>query len=526
MNQQQQLVGRNQRGRGRARALGGGHRGRGRGERRHARPYGLRQVRRPARRYGFDDDAQEDNLQQNNEREEQYEYELEDHDNEPVLEEVPMVVPHGAQEQPQVQPQAQAQDQLVLQPLLQLVTQLLGQQAAPARQEEKRKVKIPDYDGTQCYTHFRAQFIALTSRMTEVEKGQRLLECLKGKSVIVLNMLVQQSKALTYTNLDEILTRTFSMPQSIWQRKRAFEELKQKTEQSLQDYAQDVERIGREYMVTHVESDLQEALVSQFIKGLLDRSAASKLAFAPVDTLQDAVKHLNRGLLLCGEEPPAKKVRLAETTVTEATGDEAVAGPSSAPDDPMSVLVNALKTLTNAKGGKKEAQVRTAQQTAESDQGTQTRGRGRPRGTGRGRGRGNYNNQRGNHNGGHNGNNKGACHYCGKDGHYAYECRRRIREEGNQQEGGHQQGGYQQGGHHQEGYRGNGRGRGGGQRQYAPYFPPEALHHAMAYYQFQQERQNNHGNGGNHGNGNNGNQRNGNQRAIAMPYVPQNDQGN
>lgn len=525
MDQEQRLVdaavgpnrrGRGGRGRGRGlpHARGGGHRGRGRGQRGgRGQAYGLRQVVRPARRYGYDDDDQ-DNLQ-HDEHEDEHHYA-----NEPeVLAEVPDVV---REEVPQVAPQAAApvaQDQLAaIQPLLQLVTQIFGQRVAPnpATQEEKRKIKIPDYDGTQCYTHFRAQFIALTSKMTEEEKGQRLLECLKGKAVTVLNMLEQQKKALTYVNLDEILTRTFTLPQSIWQRKRAFEELKQKPDQSLQDYAQDIERVGREYMVTHVESDLQEALVSQFIKGLLDRSAASKLAFAPVDTLQDAVKHLNRGLLLCGEEPPTKKVRLAEATAAKGpTGNEAAAGPSSASDDTtMSVLVNALKALTNTTIAKKEVQVRSAQGTAESDQGTQTRGRGRPRGTGRGRGRGTYNNP------GNSTNGKGTCHYCGKDGHHAYECRKRLRDEGERQQGG---------------YRGNGRGR-GGYRQYAvPYFPPEAMHTAMALYRFQQEQQGNNGQhqgGQNQSGQNQGGQNqvtnNNNQRAIAMPYVPANrgNQGN
>lgn len=484
----------NQRGRGRGRPRG--RRGRGGAHLRGGR--GAR-VRRPVQRYGYEDDDDDEDLEQDEENE------------------------AGQAQQAQAQQaqanQAQAQAGIpaeLFQPFLQLVNDLLVQRAVPQQQQQERpRVRIPHYEGDQCYSVFRAQFMALTSQMTEQERGQRLLEALRGKAATVLTMLQQQQRDVTFTNLDDILARTFSMPKSLWQRKRDFEELKQQEGQSLHDFAQNVERIGREYMVTHTESDLQEALVTAFVKGLKDKSAAAKLAFAPVDNLQDALKHLNRGLLLCTEEPPTKKVRLTEVA------DESQPGPSSKPDPvDITAIVNALKAIVpqTATPVNQTVAVRSVEDEATPGNPAPVRGRGRGRGRGfrgrgQGRGAGQYNGNDGN------GGNR-TCHYCGKVGHFIAECRNRIRDQ--------QQGNYR-GGH-------NG---GNNNRNFLPYFPPEALHTAMAYYRFQQDQQNvqnwnRNGNGGN-GIGNNGNRNNfgtnndngnrGGPSGACMPYVP-NNQGN
>lgn len=108
--------------------------------------------------------------------------------------------------------------------------------------------------------------------------------------------------------LNEILSKTFNKETSFWQRKRDFETLQQKETQSVQDFALELEHVGRQYMVTLNERDIQEALVTAFVRGLRDRTVARRLAFSQSDTLADAMRNLNRGMLL-SEEPPAKRTR-------------------------------------------------------------------------------------------------------------------------------------------------------------------------------------------------------------------------
>ncbi|XP_034250188.1 uncharacterized protein LOC117650715 [Thrips palmi] len=62
------------------------------------------------------------------------------------------------------------------QPFVQLVGQLLAAKNPQA-------FRVPEYDGTLCYTMFRAQFVALTSGLTREEQGSRLLGALRGRAL-------------------------------------------------------------------------------------------------------------------------------------------------------------------------------------------------------------------------------------------------------------------------------------------------------------------------------------------------------
>ena len=197
--------------------------------------------------------------------------------------------------------------------IAQLMTQNLQQGARVQAAQEppvpaKAQLQVPEYNGDQCYSAWHEQFLTCTEGCTEEERGSKLVAALRGKAANVLTMLRQQQKPKTYQELNGILSKTFNKETSFWQRKRDFETLQQKETQSVQDFALELEHVGRQYMVTHDERDIQEVLVTAFVRGLRDRSAAQQLAFSHCDTLADAMRNLNRGLLLSGE-PPAKRTR-------------------------------------------------------------------------------------------------------------------------------------------------------------------------------------------------------------------------
>jgi len=392
------------------------------------------------------------------------------------------------------------------QPFLQLVGQLLAAKNPQA-------VRVPEYDGTLCYTMFRAQFVVLTSGMSKEEQGARLLGALRGKAMMVLPMLDQQQKEANFDNLDAILTKTFSSVKSLWERKREFETLQQKPDQKIQEFAQEVERVGREYMVTHAEPDLQEALVTAFVKGLTDKDAANRLAYAPCNTLEEAVRHLNRGLLLSVDK--SKKVRFVEAAVNNTETEQTPSVSETDVNTQLAEIMNKLKALTS-----NSVSVNSFEEAPGTSNSIPTgrgrgRGRGRPRGSRGGRGRGNQNSQGTNtfacHNCGKPGhyaadcyfrqqgnNNAQTCHYCKRPGHIKAECRKRLRDE---QQGSHP--------YNSVGFA-------------MPQFPQDALRAAMAYYQFQNGQQQSQLT-----NQPQQQQQSSNGSSQSFPYVPQSgNQGN
>jgi len=409
------------------------------------------------------------------------------------------------------EPAQQTQMPAGFQPFLELVNQLLTTRAAPVVPPAP-VLKVPEYDGSQCYTMFRAQFVAITAGLTKEEQGARLLAALRGKAMMVLPMLDQQQKEPNFDNLDTILTKTFSSVRSLWERKREFETLQQQPDQKIQHFAQEVERVGREYMVTHAEPDLQEALVTAFVKGLADKTAADRLAYAPCNTLEEAVRHLNRGLLLSAQDQSTKKVRFVETGVHQAEVEVAQATPATDVNAQLNEIMKKLKTLTS-----NTASVNSFEETTPgTSNSTQTsyrgrgRGRGRPRGRGRGGRGGNSNNSFVCHNCGKPGHyaadcysrpaatpNAQTCHYCKRPGHVRAECRKKLRDE-------------QQGSHP---YNSMG----------IPQFPQDALRAAMAYYQFQTEANRPQQNPQQQGRVNGSS---GSQSSIVFPFVPQSGPSN
>lgn len=273
----------------------------------------------------------------------------------------------------------------------------------------KKYNEAPKYDGETDYTIYQIQFdtVAEANDWNIQDRKTALIQALTGNATEVIANLKHQDVPITYESLDEALIRTFGRSASMWERKKDFNTLMQEKDQTDRQFSRQVERLGRAYLRNMKEQDIQEALVERFIKGLADKKAASRLAFAALPNLDEALKTLNRGLSLQVEEPPAKRVRLTKT-------EEKEEGEIEEKDEGKEE-----KTF-------KVNMVFPSEPTASTSRDVQTqkgRGRGRgsrgPRGGGRGSGRGG----RGSWSGQSDNFDKDmVCHVCNRKGHRAANC--------------------------------------------------------------------------------------------------------
>ena len=159
--------------------------------------------------------------------------------------------------------------------------------------------------------------MALTTNLTEEERGRRLLGALLGRATSVILMLERRAQPSTFSNLDQLLTKNFGTEVTRAQLQRNFETLEQKEGQSLLEFAREVERVGREHLLHATEEDLQEQLIAQFSKGLADPEQTARVAYAQCATLQETLSLLARAESRQKGKPPTKRVRLTQVTETE-----------------------------------------------------------------------------------------------------------------------------------------------------------------------------------------------------------------
>lgn len=319
----------------------------------------------------------------------------------------------------EMQVQQQQQQLAVAQPVVQHVAQPRVQPDVPHAptqnsdlvalaqflRKKDNKMRLPDYDGTTCYAVFQAQFAraAQSGEWTDQEKSDRLLQAVKGDATRAVSVITTQKAELSFANLDTMLAKMFITSKTLWERQRVFESQRQQPEQSLRDFARVVETTGREYMVSHDEAAIQDALVRIFLRGILDSRSAEMCAYTNVSTLEDAIGVLERGKTLREAREPPKKVRRVEVETD--------------PTAPAEAAVSHVSTNQSTPGTSVSDQ-------SSSASGTQTGGRGSRGGRGGrgyrggrgGRGRGSY----GSYNSG--GATGTACVHCGLSNHRSDDC--------------------------------------------------------------------------------------------------------
>ena len=169
--------------------------------------------------------------------------------------------------------------------------QLLIEATLNSHRSTQSKPLIQTYDGTQDYNVYRAQFnvIAQNQNWTDMQKRDELIPKLTGKAAQVLARLVENHDVITYQILDEALVKGCSVRKSQHQKEAEFYTAKQKSDQSEEDFARQVEILGRECFPELSEERIQSQLFKVFVKGLQNTELQAGLKFTPVATLDAAL---------------------------------------------------------------------------------------------------------------------------------------------------------------------------------------------------------------------------------------------
>lgn len=296
--------------------------------------------------------------------------------------------------------------------------------AAPAPAFEHQIKKMPRYDGTTDYNLYRVQFdqTAMAQRWSEATKGTLLLQALQGAA---LNVLKHLPTPITFENLDKELVHQFGKTHSLWHDVLAFSNIKQKSDQSLEDFAKECSILGRAAHRCDPDDVLQQRLVKAFIAGLQNQTFHMQLScqvHASLDAaLQAALQAESWNIT------PSRKVRVTAvegeatpalptpSTSTQASGPSSTLSSSTTPAaDYMTIL----QTLTK----KVDDLLAPSTTTTNSNNGNNYRPNYRPNY----HRVGNNNNKAGNFN--HNNRNAaprkfiGHCYQCNRVGHMAREC--------------------------------------------------------------------------------------------------------
>jgi len=205
------------------------------------------------------------------------------------------------------------------------------------------------------------------------------------------------------------------------------------------DFAQQVERLGREHFVGVDERFRQKQMVRAFHKGLHTSEARQSVKFARAKTLNEAMEAVSNAMLFPDEPEKGKKARYAHVT-TEDFGriapttrqsklSQGITAQSSAtlgvhltaPQEPWSERMAMTSTMSpntiNAMATQQECTTTQTTTPAQVSREDKERNRApneyRGRGRGRPRGRGNAARIPGGNN---------TCHHCAQPGHFARNC--------------------------------------------------------------------------------------------------------
>jgi len=336
---------------------------------------------------------------------------------------------HQHQQQQQQQSRPAAEENL-LATVLQTVTR-----------RPTQSPRLTTYDGSTNYRHFRALFNEVAQRQgwTEEEKTGQLINQLTGQAIEVVCALHESGKSVTFHNLDEILDQRYRRVRSEQQIEAEFHALRQEEHQSVFDFAQRVERLGREHFVGVDERFRQKQMVRAFHKGLHTSEARQSVKFARAKTLNEAMEAVSDAMLFADEPEKGKKARCAHVT-TEDFGNIALttrqaklpqaitAQPSAtlgvhltAPQEPWSERMAMTSTMSpstiNAMAPKRAWT--TPQTTAPAQVSREDKERNRAPNEYRGRGRGR---PRGRGNAARIPGGNSTCHLCTQPGHFARNC--------------------------------------------------------------------------------------------------------
>lgn len=160
--------------------------------------------------------------------------------------------------------------------------------------------KIQKYDGTENWKAFFSQF-KIYSRLhgwTEEDKLAHLSVCLRGKAAEFLSYQPQAVQD-SYSRLVEKLEKRFGMkdlPETLRTEFRS-SSMKQKPEESLEEWAERVQKMALEAFVDLPEHYMNREIVNKFCQCLADKDAAQVVSDKNPETIEDALQHVKRHVL-------------------------------------------------------------------------------------------------------------------------------------------------------------------------------------------------------------------------------------
>ena len=179
--------------------------------------------------------------------------------------------------------------------------------------ENPVKSRLGVYDGSTDYLVYKTHFenAAVKANWSEEDKCFHLSQQLRGEATRVYASLLRLGVRITYQKLDETLSKHFSKHISSAQARSVLVAIKQGPEQSMTDFARELEQAGRAYFVDVPEKFIQN-LFELFVKGLRDQECQLFCKYAQTETLDAALELVTTSSAI--DIPTAKKVRLTDVS--------------------------------------------------------------------------------------------------------------------------------------------------------------------------------------------------------------------
>ena len=211
--------------------------------------------------------------------------------------------------------QQQHQQQMQLQQRqMELLLETVLNRSTTTTTENPVKSRLGVYDGSTDYLVYKTQFenAAVKANWSEEDKCFHLSQQLRGEGTKVYASLLRRGVSITYQKLDETLSKQFSKHISSAQARSVLMAIKQGPEQSMTDFARELEQAGRAYFVDVPEKFIQENLFELFVKGLRDQECQLFCKYAQTETLDAALELVTTSSAI--DIPTAKKVRLTDVS--------------------------------------------------------------------------------------------------------------------------------------------------------------------------------------------------------------------
>jgi len=327
------------------------------------------------------------------------------------------------QQQLQLQQQQEQQQQMTL-----LLEAALNRPSTTNQAIIKSTLGV--FDGNTDFLVYKTQFENAAARVgwTTEEKCFQLTQRLRGDAAKVYGNLLRIGTPITFPSLIKQLDKHFTQHVSSAQARSTLFSIKQSPNQSVTEFARELEQAGRAYFINVPESFVQENLFDLFVKGLCDHEAQLFCKYSPTKTLEAALDLVTSSSTI--ELPPAKKSRIANVAqiVNHTNPSSQIKATNRDDTNTSTASINVVNPHSPERSSNFNQPYPIA--TAAPSQTYRhsgynrppARGRGRPRGSFAPRGRGKYGGNPQQFTSNNQNPNSQQCYRCQQFGHFARDC--------------------------------------------------------------------------------------------------------